>query len=205
MKILVVYHSIFGHVFSLAKAVVRGIDTVAGAEPVLRRVEEFDKTKKWILGNEDARRVWEAQSEIPVCTLDDLREAGGILFGSSGRYGNMSAQVKYLIDSTSGIWVNGELEGKPAGVFTASGTTHGGQEAGLLTMIIPLLQLGMIIVGIPFSTPGMLHSEARGGTPFGASTIAGIHNELQPQPEDLTIAEALGSRVAEVARKLQSG
>lgn len=202
MKILIIYHSVLGHVFSLAKAAFEGIGLVSGAEPVLRRVEEFEPTIRWIMQNEKARLVWEAQRDIAACTLDDLRSADGVLIGSSGRYGNMSAQMKYFIDSTSSIWVNGEMEGKPAGVFTASGTTHGGQEAALLTMIVPLLQLGMIIVGVPFSTPGMLHSDARGGTPFGASTIAGIRNELQPALEDLAIARALGKRVAEVAQKL---
>jgi NAD(P)H dehydrogenase (quinone) len=102
------------------------------------------------------------------------------------------------------LWINGDLEGKPAGLFAASGTTHGGQEAALLTMMIPLLQLGMIIVGIPFSIPGMLHAEARGGTPYGATTIAGLRNELEPAPEDLDIARALGRRVAMVAHKLRS-
>jgi NAD(P)H dehydrogenase (quinone) len=115
----------------------------------------------------------------------------------------MCAQLKFFIDSTVSLWINGDLEGKPAGLFAASGTTHGGQEAALLTMMIPLLQLGMIIVGIPFSTPGMLHAEARGGTPYGATTIAGLRNELKPASEDLEIARALGRRVALVADKLR--
>lgn len=204
MKILVVFHSIYGHVFKLAKAAAEGAAMLPTVEVSLRRVEEFESVNRWIDGNERAGQARDEQKGIPTCTLDDLRQADGILFGSSGRYGNMSAQMKFFIDSTVSLWINGDLEGKPAGMFTASGTTHGGQEAALLTMMIPLLQLGMIIVGIPFSTPGMLHAEARGGTPYGASTIAGIQNELQPTHEDLEISRALGRRVAEVALKLRA-
>ncbi len=204
MKVLIVYHSVYGHVFYLARAIEEGARQVDGIEPVLRRVEEFPSVDEWISGNEMASRVRQEQQGIPVCSIDDLREAEGVVFGSAGRYGNMSAQMKFFIDSTVGLWINGEMEGKPAGLFVASGTTHGGQEAALLTMMIPLLQLGMIIVGVPFSTPGMLHAEARGGTPFGASTIAGPKNDLLPAPEDLEIARALGRRVSETALKLRS-
>jgi NAD(P)H dehydrogenase (quinone) len=206
MKVLVVYHSLHGHVFQLAKAITEGVESVNGVEAVLRRVQEFEVVHKQVEKERDevALRMLEEQKHIPICTLDELRSADGLIIGSSGRYGNMSAQMKFFIDSTASIWVNGDLEGKPAGVFAASGTTHGGQEAALLTMMIPLLQLGMIIVGIPFSTPGMLHSEARGGTPYGASTIAGLRNELQPPREDLDIARALGRRVAGIAAKLRS-
>lgn len=203
MRILTVFHSVYGHVFELARAVSEGAQSVAGVQGVLRRVQEFDAVNAWIDTNPTARRARELQQEIPVCTLDDLRQADGLLIGSSGRYGNMSAQMKFFIDSTAALWLEGAMEGKPAGVFTASGTTHGGQEVALLTMMIPLLQLGMIIVGVPFSTPGMFHSEARGGTPYGASTIAGIRDELSPTVEDLAIARAQGRRVAEVALKLR--
>ncbi len=203
MKILVVYYTMYGHVLYLARAIAEGAATVRGAEVMLRRVAEFDVVEKWIDGNEQARKVRDMQRDIPVCTVDDLRQADGVLLGTSGRYGNMSAQMKFFIDSTATLWVNGEMEGKPAGVFTASGTTHGGQEAALLTMMVPLLQLGMVIVGVPFSVPGMIHAEARGGTPFGASTIAGPKNDLLPAQEDLEIAQAQGRRVAEIAGRLR--
>lgn len=202
MKILIVYHSAHGHVFQLARSVAEGVHSIPGATGVLRRVRELMPVDLPHNEAQSLRMPQEDQRDIPYCTLEDLRNAEGLVLGSSGRYGNMSAPMKYFIDSTASLWVNGEMEGKPAGLFTASGTTHGGQEVALLTMMIPLLQLGMIIVGIPFSTPGMLHSEARGGTPYGASTIAGIQNELEPAPEDLEIARALGRRVAGVAGKL---
>ncbi len=107
-----------------------------------------------------------------------------------------------LIDSTAELWLKGEMEGKPAGVFTSTASTHGGQETTLLSMMIPLLHLGMVIVGLPYSLPGMIHTEARGGTPYGATSIAGPRGELEPRPEDLQLAEALGRRVAETAVKL---
>jgi NAD(P)H dehydrogenase (quinone) len=131
------------------------------------------------------------------------READGVIFGSPTRYGNMAAQMKQLIDSTGSLWLKGEMEGKPAGVFTSTASTHGGQETTLLTMMVPLLHLGMIIVGVPYSAEGMIHTEARGGTPYGATTISGPQGELKPTPEDLVIARALGQRVAAVTQKLR--
>ncbi|RJP64112.1 MAG: NAD(P)H:quinone oxidoreductase [Candidatus Abyssobacteria bacterium SURF_17] len=203
MNILIVYYSMYGHVFQLAKAVEEGARSVAGADVMLRRVQEFDVVDKIIDDDEDASKVREQQKNIPVCTLDDLRKADGVIFGTPTRYGNMTAQMKQLIDSTGSLWMKGELEGKPAGLFTSTASTHGGQETTLFTMMAPLLHLGMIIVGVPYSVPGMLHTEGRGGTPYGASTIAGGEGELTPKPEDLEIARALGRRVTEITKKLR--
>ena len=204
MKVLVVYYSMYGHVLQMAESVVEGVKSVAGVEPVLRRVREFEDIEKEIPQHEHALAVWNRQQDIPVCTLEDLKDADGIVFGTPTRYGNMTAQMKRLFDSTVKLWLEGVFEGKPAGVFTSTATTHGGQETTPFTMMAPLLHLGMIIVGVPYSTPGMLHTEGRGGTPYGASTLAGSRNELLPPPEDLAIAQALGRRVAEVAKKLRS-
>jgi len=126
------------------------------------------------------------------------------LFGSPTRYGNMTAQMKALIDGTAQLWLTGGMEGKPAGVFTSTASTHGGQETTLVTMMIPLLHLGMIIVGVPYSAPGMIHTDPRGGTPYGSTTIAGPQGELQPTAEDLTIARLHGKRVAETALALRT-
>ena len=202
MKILVVYYSMYGHVLQLARAVEQGAKAVAGVDVILRRVAEFDDVIQKTAENEYVVKVREQQADIPVCTLDDLREADGVIFGSPTRYGNMTAQMKQLIDSTATLWLKGEMEGKPAGVFTSTASTHGGQETTLLTMMVPLIHLGMVIVGVPYSTDGMLHTEARGGTPYGATTIAGPRGELQPTKEDLAIASALGTRVATIAKKL---
>ncbi len=202
MKVLVVYYSMYGHTLQMARAVEEGARSVGGTEVVLRRVQEFDAVDKIIDENDFARQVREQQKDIPVCTPDDLRAADGVVFGTPTRFGNMAAQMKQLIDSLADLWLKGEMEAKPAGIFTSTATTHGGQETTPFTMMAPLLHLGMIIVGVPYSLPGMLHTDGRGGTPYGASTIAGSQGELQPTPEDLEIARALGRRVAEIAGKL---
>ncbi|NMC74352.1 MAG: NAD(P)H:quinone oxidoreductase [Geobacteraceae bacterium] len=203
MKILIVYYSMYGHVLQLAEAVAEGAASVEGAEVLLRRVEEFEAVDRIIDGNEYAAQIREKQKGIPVCTLHDLKEADAVLFGSPTRFGNMAAQMKQLIDSMASLWLKGEMEGKPAGVFTSTASCHGGQETTLLTMMTPLLHLGMVIVGVPYSIPGMIHTEGRGGTPYGASTIAGARGELMPAAEDLEIARAQGRRVAEIAGKLR--
>jgi NAD(P)H dehydrogenase (quinone) len=203
MKILVVYYSLYGHTIQLAQAVKEGAESVQGTEVLFRRVEEFEVVIKKTEKDAYLSQVREQQKDTPVCTLEDLREADGVVFGSPTRYGNMTAQMKQLIDSTASLWLKGEMEGKPAGVFTSTASTHGGQETTLLTMMVPLLHLGMLIVGVPYSTEGMIHTEARGGTPYGASMIAGPQGELQPKPEDLAIARALGRRVAEITHKVR--
>jgi len=203
MKILIVYYSMYGHVLQLAEAVAEGAGSVEGAEVILRRVEEFEAVDKIIDGNEYAAQTREKQRAIPFCTLDDLKEADAVLFGSPTRFGNMAAQMKQLIDSMASLWLKGEMEGKPAGVFTSTASSHGGQETTLFTMMAPLLHLGMVVVGVPYSIPGMIHTEGRGGTPYGASTIAGARGELMPTTEDLEIARAQGRRVAEITGKLR--
>lgn len=205
MKILVVFYSQYGHVRALANAIADGVAEVADVEPVLRRVEEFPGMIKRMEEEQGfSSQVYQSLQSVPICSVDDLREADGVLFGSPTRYGNMAAQMKALIDSTAQLWMQGAMEGKPAGVFTSTGSTHGGQETTLLSMMIPLLHLGMVIVGVPYSINGMLHNEARGGTPYGASTIAGAKGELQPFPEDLAIAHAQGKRVAEFTKALRN-
>ena len=203
MKLLVVYYSMYGHVLQLARVVEEGAKSVAGVEVVLRRVAEFDEVIRKTADNQHLVNVREQQANIPVCTVDDLREADGVIFGSPTRYGNMTAQMKQLIDSTASLWLKGEMEGKPAGVFTSTATTHGGQETTLLTMMVPLVHLGMVIVGVPYSVEGMIHTEARGGTPYGATTIAGSRGELPLSKEDLAIASVLGQRVATITKKLR--
>ncbi len=203
MNVLTVYYTMYGHTLQMAQSVHEGVESVDGVRGALRRVAEFEAVDRIIDGNDFASGIREQQKDIPVCTVEDLRQADGVIFGSPTRYGNMTAQMKQLIDSTAELWMKGEMEGKPAGVFTSTASTHGGQETTLFTMMAPLLHLGMIIVGVPYSTPGMIHTEARGGTPYGASTIAGPEGELSPTEDDLKIARVLGARVAEVSRRLR--
>jgi NAD(P)H dehydrogenase (quinone) len=204
MKILVVYYSMYGHVLKLARAAAAGAKSVDGVEVVLRRVQDLESNLAKVQASPHAQEVLARQKDVPIATMEDLREADGVIFGTPTRYGNMCAQMKQYIDSTIDLWVSGALEGKPAGIMVSTATTHGGQETTCLTMMAPLLHLGFIIVGVPYSTPGMLHIEGRGGTPYGATTVAGGKNDLEPAPEDLSIAEALGRRVAKVAKKLRS-
>ena len=203
MKILVVYYSMYGHILKMARAVAEGAGAVADAEVILRRVRDLPFNEAKLQESEHARQVLEQQQDIPFAGLEDLRAADGILFGTPTRYGNMCSQMKAFFDTTVELWLKGELEGKPAGVFFSTATTHGGQETTAFTMMAPLLHLGFIIVGVPYSTPGMLHTEGRGGSPYSATTVAGSRNELVPAPEDLDIARALGRRVAAVAKKLR--
>ncbi|HTE90146.1 MAG TPA: NAD(P)H:quinone oxidoreductase [Terriglobales bacterium] len=204
MKILIVYHSLYGHTLQLARAVEEGVKSVSGVEAVFRRAPEFPHTEKELEAGEGyATKVWGEQKRVPVCTVEDFRQADGLLMGSPTRFGNMTAQMKALIDSLASLWLSGAMEGKPAGVFTSTASTHGGQETTCVTMMIPLIHLGMLIVGVPYSTEGMIHTEARGGTPYGASSIAGPKGELAPTAEDLAICRVQGKRVAELAKKIR--
>lgn len=204
MKVLIVYHSLYGHTLQLARAIEEGVKSVSGVEAVFRRAPEFPHTEQELeAGDGYSTKVWREQKGVPVCTVDDLREADGLLMGSPTRYGNMTAQMKALLDSTVSLWLSGAMEGKPAGVFTSTASTHGGQETTCVTMMIPLIHLGMLIVGVPYSIEGMIHTEARGGTPYGASSIAGPQGELAPTPEDLAICRVQGKRVAELAKKIR--
>ncbi len=203
MKILIAYYSLYGHVHLLARAAASSVAEVPGAEAVLRRIPEFDVVETAVGQNEYLREVRDAQHDIPVVTLDDVKEADGYLFGSPTRFGNMAAQLKQFFDTMSGLWMQGALEGKPAGVFTSTASTHGGQESTLLSMMNPLIHLGTIIVGIPYSTEGLAHTEARGASPYGASTIAGGRGQLQPTPEDLFFIGVQAKRIARIALKLK--
>jgi len=204
MKLLIVYYSMYGHTLKLARAVEEGARTVEGIEVEVRRVAEFETVIEATKNNPGVQTAMDRQKDIPICTPDDLRAADGVVFGSPTRYGNMAAQMKQLLDTTASLWLAGAMEGKPAGVFTSTASTHGGQESTLLTMQVCLLHLGMIIVGVPYSVEGMIHTEGRGGTPYGASTIAGARGELEPHEGDLVIASALGKRVAEITKKVRA-
>lgn len=205
-KILVVYYSTYGHVFEMAKAVADGAKEVEGTEVKLVRVEELEKARKALAGQEAYEKAQEAQKDIPVATLDDLRWADGIIWGSPTRYGNMAAQLKEFIDSTGELWMKGELEGKPTAVFTSTASIHGGQESTLLSMMVPLLHFGMLIVGLNYGeNQEMLTTEGLGGTPYGATTLAGPTGERQPAEAELTMARRLGARVASVTTQLEKG
>ena len=196
-EILVLYYSRNGSTAELARQVCRGVESVHGAAAKLRTVPPVSAVSEG-----PAKPVPEAGA--PYATLEDLRSAAGLVMGSPTRFGNMAAPLKYFLDNTSSLWVSGGLSGKPAGVFTSTQTLHGGQEATLLSMMIPLLHHGMVLVGLPY-TERALSSTRAGGTPYGASHVAGSGDSTTLSDEEKTLAHALGRRVAELAVRLQEG
>ncbi|MDH5438893.1 MAG: NAD(P)H:quinone oxidoreductase [Candidatus Bathyarchaeota archaeon] len=200
-KVLVVFYSMYGNTAKLAKAVAEGARQVENVEVSLRQVEEL-VPKEAVEANERMKQVKEELADIPIATNEDLGKANGIVFGTPTRYGNMSAQMKQFIDKTGKLWAEGKLINKVAGVFTSTGTLHGGQETTIITTMIPLFHLGMIIVGVPYSEQRLFSLETGGGSPYGASSVSGLNADMPPTENDLEIAKTLGRRVAEIAKKI---
>jgi NAD(P)H dehydrogenase (quinone) len=194
-EILVLYYSRHGSVAAMARRIARGVDSVSGAAARLRTVPA-------VTAETQARMPEVPEDGPPYAEHHDLQECAGLILGSPARFGNMAAPLKHFLDSTSALWLSGTLAGKPAAVFTSSGTLHGGQESALLSMMLPLLHHGMLLAGLPYTQPELVATTS-GGTPYGASHVAG----LAPAPRSLTrdeeaLCEALGRRVAEIALKL---
>jgi NAD(P)H dehydrogenase (quinone) len=201
MKILIVYYSMYGHVHRLAQAVAEGVGAVPGAEALLRRVPET--LSQEVLGKMGALEPQQAMAGVPVCTLDELAAADAIIFGTPTRFGNMCGQMRQFLDATGQLWLKGALVGKAGSVFTSSNTQHGGQESTLLSFHITLLHQGMIVVGLPYTFAGQMRSdEISGGSPYGASTIAGAKGERTPSDNELDAARFQGKHVAEIAARL---
>ncbi len=195
VEVLILYYSRHGSVARMARQIARGVESVDGVAARLRTVPPVTE--------DHARRGPEVPEDgPPYATHADLRECAGLLLGSGTRFGNMAAPLKHFLDSTSALWMTGALVGKPAGVFTSTGSLHGGQETTLMSMMLPLLHHGMLIAGLPY-TESDLSTTRSGGTPYGASHLAG--NGAQPldlTPEEIALCQAQGRRVAELARKL---
>jgi len=188
-EVLVVYYSREGSTAELARQACRGIESIDGASAILRTVPP-------VSASSEAAPQPVPDHGPPYATLDDLRRADALLLGSPTRFGNMAAPLKYFLDSTSALWLDGTLAGKPAAVFTATQTMHGGQESTLLSMMLPLLHHGMLLVGLPY-TERALSTTRAGGTPYGASHVAGVQRELTD--DERALAQALGRRVAQLA------
>jgi NAD(P)H dehydrogenase (quinone) len=201
MKILIVYYSMYGHIHRMAEAVAEGAREIEGAEILIRRVPETlpeEVLKK--MGSLDAQKSF---ATIPICTLDELASADSVIFGTPTRFGNMCGQMRQFLDSTGGLWAKGALVGKVGSVFASSGTQHGGQESTILSFHITLLHHGMIIVGLPYSFQGQTRTdEVSGGSPYGASTIAGGKGERVPTENELAAARFQGRHVATITAKL---
>ena len=193
-EILVLYYSQGGAVRSMAQLVARGIESVAGAKARIRTVPK-------VSANCEATEPDIPASGDPYAELKDLEECIGMALGSPTRFGNMAAPMKYFLDGTTSLWLKGALIGKPATVFTSSGSMHGGNETTLLTMMLPLMHHGMVIVGLPYSEPA-LSSTSSGGTPYGASHIGGAMDDKLITDDEKKLCLALGKRLAETALKL---
>lgn len=194
-EILVLYYSRQGSVASLATQVCRGVNSVTSATARLRTVPP-------VSADTEASLPAVPDTGPPYASADDLRQCHGLILGSPTRFGNMAAPLKYFLDGTGGEWLAGTLRGKPAGVFTSTNSLHGGQETTLLTMALPLLHHGMVLVGIPYSEPALTTTRS-GGTPYGASHVAPTQSDTQLTDEEARIAQHLGRRIAEVALRLR--
>lgn len=203
MKVLIVYYSMYGHIYQLAQAVEEGVRQVKDMNVELRRVPEtLPENVLEKMGAIDAQKQ---QTHIPICTVDELGEAGAIIFGTPTRFGNMCGQMRQFLDGTGKLWMSGALVGKVGSVFVSSNSQHGGQESTILSFHTTLLHHGMIIVGLPYSFQGqMTMDEISGGSPYGAATIAGGDGSRFPSENELAGARFQGKHVATIAKKLSA-
>ena len=201
MKVLVVFYSMYGHIYRLAEAIAEGAREVKGAEVEMRRVPET--LSEETLRQMGAIEPQKAFAHIPICNVDELASADAIIFGTPTRFGNMCGQMRQFLDATGELWAKGSLVGKVGSVFTSSNTQHGGQESTILSFHITLLHQGMVIVGLPYTFQGQMRmDEITGGSPYGASTIAGSKGERMPSQNELAAARFQGRHVAAIAFKL---
>jgi len=202
MKILVLYYSTYGHIDKMARAAAEGAALVEGADVMLRRIPEtLPKEVLEKTGASDAQASF--FSDVAEVTLDELSAADAVIFGTPTRFGNMVGQMRQFLDSTGQLWSEGALVGKVGSVFTSSATQHGGQESTILTFHVTLLHHGMVIVGLPYAFGGQMRmDEITGGSPYGASTIAGGDGSRMPSDNELDAARYQGKHVAEIAAKL---
>ncbi len=202
-RIHVVFYSMYGHVYKMAEAVAEGARQVSGAEVKLLQVPEL--VSEEALEKSGAKAARAEFAEIPFAVVDDLAEADAVIFGTPTRFGNMCAQMRNFLDQTGGLWMSGALVGKIGSVFTSTATQHGGQETTITSFHTTLLHQGMVIVGVPYSEARLMNmDEISGGTPYGASTLAGSDGSRQPSENELAIARFQGQHVAEIARKIKS-
>ena len=201
MKVHVVFYSAYGHIFRMAEAVAEGARSVEGAEVSLFQVPELMPEEA--LEKSGAKGARAAFAHVPVILPDQLLEADAILFGTPTRFGNMAAQMRNFLDQTGPIWFQGGLIGKVGSVFASTASQHGGQETTITSFHSTLLHHGMVIVGVPYSEPGLVNmTEISGGTPYGATTLTGPDGKRQPSENELNIARFQGKHVARIAAKL---
>ncbi len=201
MKVLVLFYSTYGHIHKMAEAVAEGVSQVDGAEAVIRRVPET--LPEDVLAKMGAIDAQKAFADIPVCTVEELADADAVIFGTPTRFGNMCGQMRQFLDATGGLWAEGSLIGKVGSVFVSSATQHGGQESTILSFHITLLHHGFVVVGLPYAFQGQMRiDEITGGSPYGASTIAGGDGSRMPSENELDAARFQGKHVAQITAKL---
>jgi NAD(P)H:quinone oxidoreductase type IV len=202
MKVQVIFYSMYGHVYRMAQAVAAGAEMVDGAEVQLLQVPEL--VPDAALEKSGAKAARQAFAHVAVAKVEDLAKADALIFGTPTRYGMMCAQMRNFLDQTSGLWLRGALVGKVGSVFASTATQHGGQETTITSFHTTLLHHGMVIVGVPYAEPRLTNmGEITGGTPYGASTLAGGDGSRQPSENELAIARFQGRHVARIARKLK--
>jgi NAD(P)H dehydrogenase (quinone) len=203
MKALVLFYSTYGHTYRLAQAVADGAREVTGVELTLKQVPEtLPPDVVMAMGATDAQKAF---ANVPVATVDDLANADAIIFGTPTRFGNMAGQMRQFLDATGALWAQGKLVGKVGSVFVSSATQHGGQESTILSFHTTLLHHGMVIVGLPYTFQGQTRlDELTGGSPYGASTIAGGKGERMPSDNELAAARFQGRHVVQIAKKLSA-
>lgn len=203
-RIHVVFYSMYGHIYKMAEAVVQGAREVSGVEVDLYRVSELVPDN--ILEKSGAKEAQKAFSHIPIAKPQQLAEVDGVIFGTPTRFGNMAAQMRNFLDQMGGMWVNNSLVGKIGSVFASTGTQHGGQETTITSFHTTLFHLGMLVVGVPYSETRLTNmTEITGGTPYGATTLAGARGERSPSENELAIARFQGKYVAELTQALKRG
>ncbi len=201
MKVLVPFYSLYGHIYKMAQAVAEGASQVKRAQVELRRIPETLPDE--VLEKMGAVEAQKAFANIPVCTVDELGQADAIIFGTPTRFGNMCGQMRQFLDATGKLWLSGALVGKVGSVFSSSNTQHGGQETTITSFHLTLFHLGMVVVGLPYAFEGQMRmDEITGGSPYGASTIAGSAGKRQPSDNELDAARFQGNHVAAIAKKL---
>lgn len=201
MKVLIVYYSMYGHIYKMAEAIAEGVREVEGCEAVIKRVPETLTDE--VLGMMGALDAQKSLAHVPVVTVDDLAGADAIIFGTPTRFGCMCGQMRQFLDATGGLWMKGALVGKVGSVFVSSATQHGGQESTILNFHTTLLHHGMVVVGLPYAFAGQMGiTELTGGSPYGVSTITGGKGERMPSDNELAGARFQGAHVAKIARKL---
>ena len=202
-SVYVVFYSMYSHVYQLAAAIAEGAKEIDNSEVSLFQVPEIMSADA--LEKAGAKEAKESFSHIPFISPDQLEDADAIIFGTPTRFGNMAAQMRNFLDQTGGLWMKGGLIGKVGSVFTSTGTQHGGQETTITSFHTTLLHHGMIIVGVPYSEQRLMNmDEITGGTPYGASTLAGADGSRQPSENELAIARFQGRHVTEIAKKLKT-